>query len=168
MRDSQRQLQIEEHNTGNPGQQRPDDSASRRGTRSEFRSLYGALDPQDPALVALLTSLIPDSLREQWSEKPNDGCSQEFIDSLPRIDAHKVKGDEMCAICFENFHDDEYPLIVQLPHCRHYFDLQCIAVWLGSNKTCPVCRDNVLEQQDKLKDLDTSKAELEEDWGMYG
>ncbi|SMN21291.1 similar to Saccharomyces cerevisiae YBR062C Protein of unknown function that interacts with Msb2p [Maudiozyma saulgeensis] len=143
-------------------------TSSRRDTRTEFRRLYGELNPQDPQLIALLSSLIPDTLQEQWSQKPEDGCTQEFIDSLPRVSIGTIKKDELCSICFENFHDDEYPLLVKLPHCGHKFDLQCIAVWLGTNRTCPVCRDNVMEQQDKLKGLDTSKVELEEDWGMYG
>lgn len=136
--------------------------------RSEFQNLYNQLDPHDPALIALLTSLIPESLQEQWSQKPDDGCPQEFVDSLVRVNSKKVGKQELCAICFENFHDDEYPLIVKLPHCNHMFDLQCIAVWLGSNKTCPVCRDDVLHKSNKLDDVDTSQAELQDDWGMYG
>lgn len=163
---------TEEHNTGDPAQGRSAGDAAgntaHRETRSEFQSLYGALGPQDPALVALLTALLPESLREQWSEKQGDGCSQEFIDSLPRVAAHKLAPDELCAVCFEHFRDDEHPLVVQLPRCRHRFDLQCIAVWLAANRTCPVCRDNVCDHQDRLKDLDTSQAELQEDWGMYG
>lgn len=160
---------TEEHNTQLPPHDSASNGNSRRDTRTEFRRLYGELNPQDPQLIALLSSLLSESLQEQLSEKSNDGgCSQTFIDSLPRISIKNIKQDEMCSICFENFHEDEYPLIVKLPHCGHIFDLQCIAVWLSTNKSCPVCRDNVMEQQDKLKGIDTSKAELEEDWGMYG
>lgn len=40
-------------------------------------------------------------------------------------------------------------------------------MWLSKNTTCPMCRDNVTEKKN-LPEVDVSKAELEEDWGMYG
>ncbi|CCF57041.1 hypothetical protein KAFR_0C00460 [Kazachstania africana CBS 2517] len=152
----------EEHNTSPHTQSNPQ---GRREIRSEFRNLYEQLTPTDPTLISLLASLLPPELQEEWGKKSNEGCSQAFIDSLPRVPKDKIPND-LCSICFENFREDEYPLVIELPHCSHKFDLQCISVWLSSNSTCPVCRDKV-NHNAKL-DIDTTEAELEEDWGMYG
>ncbi|CCC67386.1 hypothetical protein NCAS_0A08280 [Naumovozyma castellii] len=118
-------------------------------------------------MLQLLSQIIPENLQEEWfeqmDEKNKKHCSEEFIASLPRVKS-KHKNDE-CPICCCKFSEDKYPLIVELPRCNHRFDLECISVWLSKSVTCPLCRDNVLEH--KLN-IDTSKTEFEEGWGMYG
>ncbi|KAL3228942.1 hypothetical protein RNJ44_02029 [Nakaseomyces bracarensis] len=97
----------------------------------------------------------------------SDRCSDTFIDSLPRVQPKTLKNEDACPICCSNFKEDEYPLVIRLPHCGHMFDFECISMWLSKNTTCPMCRDNVTEKKN-LPEVDVSKAELEEDWGMYG
>lgn len=134
-----------------------------------FRSIE---NPQsDQYLLELFASLIiSPELQEEWinGSKANGdkGCSQAFIDSLPRVPKHKIPLNEPCPICYEKFGDDEYPLVAELPHCHHQFDLQCLSLWLSKQSTCPLCRDVVNVKT--FNDIDVSKAELEEDWGMYG
>ncbi|CCK72167.1 uncharacterized protein KNAG_0J00850 [Huiozyma naganishii CBS 8797] len=159
---------TEEHNieTANA-----EDSEERRESRAQFQELFeqfGRNNPQfNPELIELFQNMLSPLLQSQWHPEDREkGCSQEFIDSLPRVPRNKVPLTDTCSICFERFGNDNYPLLAQLPHCGHIFDLQCISMWLSNQVTCPMCRDVV--NGHKVQDLDTSKAELEEDWGMYG
>ncbi|AMD22372.1 HGR033Wp [Eremothecium sinecaudum] len=126
-------------------------------------------DEENSALIQVLTQLIPEELQEQWLEWLNDsgkrGVPEGYVDTLPRVPKQKIKADDACAICCCVYLDDDYPLIIKLPHCGHMFDLQCISVWLSKSTTCPMCRNDVLSHKEKI---DTSQAELEEDWGMFG
>lgn len=119
-------------------------------------------------LLELLSQLIPESLQEEWLENStnsNNHCPESFIDSLPRINKKLIKIDDECPICRCNYLDDDYPLVVQLPHCNHKFDLECLAVWLSKSTSCPLCRDDVLSHK---VIIDDSQAELEEFGGLYG
>lgn len=102
---------------------------------------------------------------EQLDQRDKKGCPESFIDSLPRVPKSKLGPHSECSICCSNYLEDEYPLVVELPHCYHKFDLECLSVWLSKSTTCPLCRDDVLSHR---IEIDTSQAELEEDWGMYG
>lgn len=104
-------------------------------------------------------------MQEEWLQGKEEGCPEYFIDSLPRVAKNKLKTGDSCSICCCDYMDDQYPLVVELPHCNHRFDLECVAVWLSKSKTCPLCRDDVLSHKPSV---DVSKAEIEEDWGMYG
>lgn len=92
----------------------------------------------------MLTSLI--SELEAGADSPPtevEGVSQEFLDTLERVDRKKL-GDGSCPICGEKFNDDEFPLVVQLPcHPKHWFDLECVAPWLRLKGTCPLDRKAV-------------------------
>ncbi|KAJ8754282.1 hypothetical protein K2173_002733 [Erythroxylum novogranatense] len=54
-----------------------------------------------------------------------------------------------CAICLAEFTDDDLLRLITV--CYHVFHQECIDLWLGSHKTCPVCRG----------DLDLPKGTLE-------
>jgi hypothetical protein len=47
---------------------------------------------------------------------------------------------------------DEYPLVVRLPcHKDHLFDLECISPWLKVNPTCPLDRQRVVKDKQKVE-----------------
>lgn len=118
-------------------------------------------------IIELFTSILAPNLQDDWlNSSKKEGCSQEFIDSLPRVPSNKLPLDDNCPICFEIYGQDEYPLLAKLPHCGHIFDLQCIALWLTKQTTCPLCRDEV--KRNRLVDVDVTQAELEDDFGMFG
>ena len=98
------------------------------------------------------------------------GVSQEFIDGLDRITKKTLAvhmGDVKCPICAERFVDDPHPLVVELPcHKNHVFDLECIAPWLRSKGTCPICRKDFVKKKEPLKVGDSSEHEDEFD-SMY-
>lgn len=102
---------------------------------------------------------------EQMEQADKKGCSESFLDSLPRVPRSKIKKDDNCPICCCKYEEDDHPLVAELPHCGHRFDVECISVWLSKSTSCPLCRDDVTSH--KL-DIDTSQVELEEDWGMFG
>lgn len=97
------------------------------------------------------------------SGKRHSGVSEEFMDSLKRLDRSQLSSDENCAICTSHFLSDEYPLVVEL-NCKHKFDLECIKPWLSTNSTCPLCRSDV-QQPKKTIELEDSEEEYDE---MYG
>ncbi|XP_015642265.1 E3 ubiquitin-protein ligase EL5-like [Oryza sativa Japonica Group] len=46
-----------------------------------------------------------------------------------------------CAICLERLRRGE--LCSELPECRHVFHRDCVALWIKSKSTCPLCRARI-------------------------
>ncbi|AQZ13139.1 YBR062C [Zygosaccharomyces parabailii] len=165
---------VAESDTSHPTS--PNGGTGGSEVRSQFQELFQAFSRQEDQeegdnarLLMLLSQLIPPSLQEEWMEQMEQsnkkGCPQEFIDSLPRISVAKLNSDDSCPICCTVYLEDDYPLVARLPHCGHTFDLECISVWLSKSTSCPLCRDDVTSHK---VEVDTSQAELEQDWGMFG
>lgn len=138
--------------------------------RAQLREIFRLEGPSDSnTVLQLLSQLLPESLQEEWldqlAEADKKGCPESFIDSLPRVPKTELSPSSSCSICCANYLEDEYPLVVRLPHCGHDFDLECISVWFTKSTSCPLCRDDVLSHKVAV---DTTQVELEEDWGMYG
>ncbi|XP_028051202.1 LOW QUALITY PROTEIN: E3 ubiquitin-protein ligase ATL6-like [Camellia sinensis] len=79
------------------------------------------------------------------------GLDPKVIESFPifhysEIKDHKVgKGTLECAVCINEFEDDE--TLRLLPKCNHVFHSDCIDAWLASHSTCPVCRANLVPEE---------------------
>jgi hypothetical protein len=56
--------------------------------------------------------------------------------------------DITCTICLNNFEDDDQCYI--LPYCSHKFHTKCIINWFRKGSTCPICRDNTVEDFDEM------------------
>jgi len=81
-----------------------------------------------------------------------EGVPQSYLDELERVPKKQLKKDDNCPICGENFLDDPYPLVVQLPcHTTHRFDLECVGPWLRLNGTCPLDRKNLVKKKEVVK-----------------
>ncbi|KAG7863909.1 hypothetical protein KL919_001224 [Ogataea angusta] len=107
------------------------------------------------------TILDPNGVLLQGEDK---GIDDDFLDTLERVKISSVPKDKCCPICTNEFHQEEYPLIVELPcNSKHYFDLDCIGPWLKLNRTCPLCRVDVTQR----KQFEVSDSEEEQDL-MYG
>ncbi|KAJ8433806.1 hypothetical protein Cgig2_025969 [Carnegiea gigantea] len=84
---------------------------------------------------------------EGWRREAARGLDSSVLDSFPRflysdVKAHRIgKGTLECAVCLTEFSDDE--VLQMLPVCSHVFHPNCIAPWLASHVTCPVCRANL-------------------------
>lgn len=75
----------------------------------------------------------------------------EVQNGLPEADLEKIKciryteelglNDNCCAICLDDY--EEGNIISELP-CKHYFHKDCSDKWLVINKSCSVCRRDVI------------------------
>ena len=57
--------------------------------------------------------------------------------------APEAQSEEVCAICLDNFEDDD---VVQLPDCQHAFHADCLQPWLRQRNTCPLCKQNAISR----------------------
>ncbi|RKF58100.1 hypothetical protein GcM3_184007 [Golovinomyces cichoracearum] len=122
---------------------------------------------QEAFLQSLITSLEQD-IAQPPIEVP--GVSQSYLDQLERVSRKSLKKGDECKICGEEFLNDEYSLVVQLPcHPLHRFDLECVGPWLRLQGTCPLDRKNLQDDRKKrLQDLVKSCTDEEEDYDdMY-
>jgi hypothetical protein len=55
--------------------------------------------------------------------------------------------DENCSICYCHYCKDEEIFILQ---CNHSFHKKCVKEWLLKKKTCPYCRQSVLQRKDSM------------------
>ncbi|KAL1549630.1 RING-type E3 ubiquitin transferase [Salvia divinorum] len=78
------------------------------------------------------------------------GLEASVIETFPtfsysEVKDHKIgKGALECAVCLNEFEDDE--TLRLLPKCDHVFHPDCIDAWLASHTTCPVCRADLVPQ----------------------
>ncbi|EHA8587957.1 E3 ubiquitin-protein ligase ATL4-like [Cocos nucifera] len=75
---------------------------------------------------------------------PSDQDCSGLIDSLPpfSLAAGTLESSPDCAVCLSRLlPDDDLRL---LPACHHAFHSPCIAAWLCSNPSCPLCRSPIL------------------------
>lgn len=73
------------------------------------------------------------------------GLSKEVIDSIPSFRYSASSRDSSngnCVVCMSDYINREK--LRRLP-CNHDFHAKCIDRWLKNNRTCPVCREEVLE-----------------------
>ncbi|KAI0888034.1 uncharacterized protein GGS22DRAFT_154941 [Annulohypoxylon maeteangense] len=116
-----------------------------------------------------LTSLMSE-LQSDIEAPPGQipGVRQEYLDSLDRVPKKQLKKDDTCPICAEDYLDDPYPLVVELPcEGHHKFDLECVGPWLQSKGTCPMCRKDLTKK--KVIEIPKDDEEEEDDVnGLYG
>jgi len=74
----------------------------------------------------------------------NRGASGEKLSTLPTRIFKKnsmSKEEAKCGICLSDYEEGEE--LKTLPRCLHNFHTTCIDKWLGINKICPVCREDI-------------------------
>jgi len=67
-----------------------------------------------------------------------------IIRNLPLIQYHPLGAGstQLCAICFEDFYEDDK---IKLLPCRHSYHGACIDAWLNRSHTCPMCNSDVIQ-----------------------
>lgn len=107
------------------------------------------------------------SLDQDVNQPPKvvPGVSQSYLDQLERVERKTLKKGDECKICGEEFLQDKYSLVVQLPcHPLHRFDLECVGPWLRLQGTCPLDRKNLEEDRKKrLEELIQNLQDEDED-----
>ncbi|KAJ4711633.1 E3 ubiquitin ligase BIG BROTHER like [Melia azedarach] len=80
------------------------------------------------------------------------GLSQELINLLPtskykfRNLIFRRKAGERCVICQMRYKRGDRQ--IKLP-CKHVYHSECISKWLGINKTCPICNNEVFGEESR-------------------
>ncbi|KAK7832574.1 ring-h2 finger protein atl60 [Quercus suber] len=76
-------------------------------------------------------------------------CSKNFWHNHHRLPMftfhHSSSGNKdvfYCVVCLHEVVDGER--FRKLPKCNHCFHVNCIDIWLESNSTCPLCRNQYL------------------------
>ncbi|CAA7024359.1 unnamed protein product [Microthlaspi erraticum] len=88
-----------------------------------------------------------DGVHVPRTRRTSRGLEKDVVKSFPSFLYSQVKGLKIgkggveCAICLNEFEDDE--TLRLMPPCSHAFHADCIDVWLSSRSTCPVCRANL-------------------------
>lgn len=60
----------------------------------------------------------------------------------------RIRTNEICNICYTDFDGDMIRVCMRC--CNQIFCMQCIASWMKSHSTCPMCRKPVIEKYDLL------------------
>lgn len=78
---------------------------------------------------------------------------KDVIDALPMVEVTQEQVDAklQCSICWENFVVNES--VRQLP-CLHIYHEPCIRPWLEIHGTCPICRQILINTEQKNNDGD--------------
>uniref|UniRef100_A0A7N0T713 RING-type E3 ubiquitin transferase n=1 Tax=Kalanchoe fedtschenkoi TaxID=63787 RepID=A0A7N0T713_KALFE len=69
------------------------------------------------------------------------GLDQSMIDSIQVVEYGEEEGmveGRECVICLSEFEEGER--LRMLPRCGHAFHDGCVDHWLGSHRSCPICR----------------------------
>ncbi|KAK0742306.1 hypothetical protein B0T21DRAFT_306867 [Apiosordaria backusii] len=144
-------------------------SAAFRLVQDQFLTLASSAptDQNRDLLLHLAQALETDMLNPPTEL---EGVSQAYVDALDRVPRKNLQPDDKCPICMENFLDDPYCLVVELP-CggKHRFDVECVGPWLRTKGTCPCCRADLGERkkakeaEERAKQRDAKGKEVEEE-----
>lgn len=149
------------HATANPS----DLSTMFRLVQDQLGTL--AADAPSEENRVLLAGLV-EALEADIAHPPYEmaGVSQSFIDGLDRVPRRALKPQDACPICAEPHLDDEHCLVVELPcHKSHRFDLECVAPWLLSKGTCPLCRKEMDKRKEPEPKADDEGEEYDDFYG---
>ncbi|PSR85191.1 E3 ubiquitin-protein ligase RHA4A [Actinidia chinensis var. chinensis] len=90
--------------------------------------------------------ILPTTLHQPTSSAPSlasEGLKGEVKGKLPVIlvDEDLRAKDVQCSVCLGEFEMKEE--LHQVPSCQHVFHVDCLAHWIHSNATCPLCRCSI-------------------------
>ncbi|XP_011496985.1 PREDICTED: E3 ubiquitin-protein ligase RNF13-like isoform X2 [Ceratosolen solmsi marchali] len=106
-------------------------------------------------VIFLIVKCIKDRRRQQRHRLP--------YSSLKKIPTHKyTKGDpyETCAICLEDYVENEKLRV--LP-CAHAYHTKCIDPWLTKNRrVCPVCKRKVFAADERIETDSESDSDVDD------
>lgn len=70
------------------------------------------------------------------------GSIERNTELVPQGDA-RLAPSPTCPVCMEAWVDDKERIILATKTCGHCFHKDCLQHWLGINRTCPLCRNDL-------------------------
>ncbi|XP_046351547.1 RING finger protein 215-like [Haliotis rufescens] len=70
-------------------------------------------------------------------------CQALSMMKTQKYHAHMNTGHDTCAICLDLFFKKQK---IRVLPCSHQFHTKCVDPWLVKNRTCPLCKLNIIEQ----------------------
>jgi len=67
-------------------------------------------------------------------------------DTYDTVSVNSFADDTYCSVCIDNFDTTERD-VVKLKNCYHIFHKECIDKWIKINRTCPICRKDVVNDE---------------------
>ena len=78
---------------------------------------------------------------EDWHDFPNTNTKNTKIEEYINEHTHNNEDNTECSICLqENHHKHKFVKT----KCDHVFHKRCLAKWINTKNTCPLCRNNIL------------------------
>jgi len=109
-------------------------------------------DFQMPPLHSLISFDVLELLHNPTSTNGADRDTIRSYTTESKYKKQQAKDDESksdekeeedkCAICWSEFEEDED--VRRLP-CIHLFHIECVDKWLKMNKSCPICRQDIIK-----------------------
>ena len=62
-------------------------------------------------------------------------------DDKVQAQAEEKKKEDCCSVCTEDYTDEDQTVTTE---CNHLFHACCLATWVKTKKTCPICRKSVV------------------------
>lgn len=118
-------------------------SSSGGGGGAAFTAVLRRIAESEPEVMEEALAVSVQRVLQVGAALSEQGLSEEQIRSLPKASfgqPDSILEDQQCAICLEDFKGGE--LLTELPHCRHFFHVECIARWFQSSTQCPLCRSS--------------------------
>lgn len=112
----------------------------------ELRSALNSLRRTDQIAPIDIESYIDNDELPQ----PKSGLDPLVIASLPMFTYNLITSSQLvddhdhddepteCSVCLGTIMEES--TVRLLPNCKHFFHVECIDTWLGSQSTCPICR----------------------------
>jgi hypothetical protein len=75
----------------------------------------------------------------------NRGASQEQINATTKttlVQQDDIPKEKQCVVCLSEFQPGEQ---VRTLRCNHSFHKDCVDTWLHRNKTCPICKREIVD-----------------------
>ena len=81
----------------------------------------------------------------EWEQKRNqasDPLLASLVDVFPQAKGTVNDVDKQCMICLENYKIGDDIMTIT---CMHRYHKDCVAPWIASSPTCPICKADVRE-----------------------
>jgi len=94
-----------------------------------------------------LERLLEELLRSLPDQNGPPPATDEILNRLEEYDYKPREEADICAICHEDFNENEK--VTKLP-CKHEYHKSCVFKWLKMHNICPICRQSIRDETQNL------------------